>query len=89
MLETWVPMVREDTISLSAICGLDRPCATSAATLISVGVRLSQPLRARRWLTRGYMISEGDEFLDERNAPLIAGDGQVDVRAPGGPAAKP
>ena len=42
-----------------------------------------------RWLTRGYTISEGDEFLDERNAPLIAGDGQVDVRAPGGLAAKP
>jgi len=35
------------------------------------------------------MISESDELLGERNAPLIAGDGQDDARAPGGLPEKP
>src|SRR5579859_1640029 len=53
MWETWVATVRRDSSSLVAISGLDRPSTTSAATLVSVGVRLSQPLRAWRCLACG------------------------------------
>ena len=44
MWETWVATVRRDSSSLAAISGLDNPSSTNAAILISVGVRLSQPL---------------------------------------------
>src|SRR5215468_9540917 len=53
MWETWVATVRRDSNSLAAISGLDRPSPTSAATLVSVGVRLSQPLLARRCFACG------------------------------------
>jgi hypothetical protein len=53
MWETWIATVRRDSTSLTAISGLDSPSATKAAILISVGVRLSQPLRACRCLARG------------------------------------
>ena len=53
MLDTWVATVRRDSSSLAAISGLDSPSATNAAILISVAVRLSQPLRARRCLACG------------------------------------
>jgi hypothetical protein len=48
MCETWVATVRRDTSSLAAISGLDKPSSTSVAILLSVAVRLSQPLRACR-----------------------------------------
>ena len=38
-------MVRRDSNSLAAISGLDSPASTSPAILVSVGVRLSHPLR--------------------------------------------
>ena len=44
MCETWVAIVRRDSNSLAAISGFDNPASTSAAILISVGVRLSHPL---------------------------------------------
>src|SRR6266702_1448932 len=53
MWETWVATVRRDSSSLAAISGLDNPSSTNAAILISVAVRLSQPLRARRCLACG------------------------------------
>src|SRR5213078_3939117 len=42
MWETWVATVRRDSNSLAAISGLDSPSPTSAAILVSAGVRLSQ-----------------------------------------------
>ena len=53
MWETCVATVRRDSSSLAAISGLDSPSSTNAATLTSVGVRLSQPLSARRCLECG------------------------------------
>ena len=53
MCEAWVATVRRDTSSLAAISGLDKPSSTSVAILISVAVRLSQPLRACRCSPRG------------------------------------
>ena len=53
MWETWVATVRRDRSSRAAISGLDSPSSTKAAILISVAVRLSQPLRARRCLACG------------------------------------
>ncbi len=53
MCETWVATVRRDSSSLAAISGLDSPSSTNAAILISVAVRLSQPLRACRCLACG------------------------------------
>ena len=44
MWETWVATVRRESSSLAAISGLDMPSSTSLATVVSVGVRLSQPL---------------------------------------------
>src|SRR5215467_15545321 len=44
MCETWVATVRRESSSLAAISGLDMPSSTSLATVVSVGVRLSQPL---------------------------------------------
>jgi hypothetical protein len=43
MRETWVAIVRRDSNSLAAISGLDSPASTSAAILVSVGVRHSYP----------------------------------------------
>ena len=53
MWETWVATVRRDSSSLAVISGLDNPSCTNAAILISVAVKLSQPLRARRCLACG------------------------------------
>ena len=53
MWETCVATVRRDSSSRAAISGLDRPSSTNAAILISVAVRLSQPLCARRCLACG------------------------------------
>jgi anti-sigma regulatory factor (Ser/Thr protein kinase) len=53
MWETWVATVRRDRNSLAAISGLDIPPSTSAAILVSAGVRLSQPLRACRCFVCG------------------------------------
>src|ERR1700727_1789796 len=53
MWETWVATVRRDSISRAAISGFDNPSWTNAAILISVAVRLSQPLFARRRLACG------------------------------------
>ena len=53
MCETWVATVRRESNSRAAISGLDSPSSTNAAILISVGVRLSQPLRACRCLACG------------------------------------
>ncbi len=53
MWETWVATVRRDSSNLAAISGFDSPSSTNAAILISVAVRLSQPLRARRCLACG------------------------------------
>ena len=53
MWETWVATVRRDSISRTAISGLDNPPCTKAAILISVAVSLSQPLCARRSLAGG------------------------------------
>ena len=44
MCETWVAIVRRDSNSVAAISGFDNPASTSAAILVSVGVRLSHPL---------------------------------------------
>ena len=44
MWETCVATVRRDSSSRAAISGLDSPSSTNAAILISVAVRLSQPL---------------------------------------------
>ena len=53
MWETCVATVRRDSSSRAAISGLDSPSSTNAAILISVAVRLSQPLCARRCLACG------------------------------------
>ena len=45
MCETWVAIVRRDSNSLAAISGFDSPASSSTAILVSVGVRLSHPLR--------------------------------------------
>ena len=53
MWVTWVATVRRDISSLAPISGLDNPSSTNAAIVISVAVRLSQPLRACRCLACG------------------------------------
>jgi hypothetical protein len=47
MLVRWVVTVRREMNMRSAICGLDNPSATAAATVSSVGVRLCQPSAGR------------------------------------------
>jgi hypothetical protein len=53
MWETCVATVRRDSSNRAAISGLDSPSSTNAAILISVAVRLSQPLCARRCFACG------------------------------------
>ena len=48
MCETWVAIVRRDSNSVAAISGFDNPASTSAAILVSVGVRLSHPPACNR-----------------------------------------
>src|SRR5206468_9506676 len=48
----WVCTVRRETYRRWPICGLDSPSETRSTTARSLGVRLSQPLWARLWLTR-------------------------------------
>ena len=84
MWETWVATVRRDSSSLAAISGLDSPSTTSAAILVSVAVRLSQPLRACRCLACGPR-----RMPWARNAGLQPGDVRgraqrgVDLHGPG------
>ena len=47
MLVRWVVTVRREMNMRAAICGLDKPSATAAATVSSVGVRLAQPCAGR------------------------------------------
>jgi hypothetical protein len=53
MCETWVSIVRRDSNSLAAISGFDSPASSSAAILVSVGVRPSHLPRARRLFATG------------------------------------
>ena len=83
MCETWVAIVRRDSNSVAAISGFDNPASTSAAILVSVGVRLSHPPPCNR-ATSAAAPSEPIDLhcLGERGPGLLTVAGADEL--PGG-----